>query len=117
MFTEMYNLFYKDGKKVVPVNIIDLISPVSLAFFTVLKQLRLFIIVMIVSLILLGNLNPSDYIVWFNTCFVRNFSSGCSNNRLDNLTMSSIAAKSYLNADTQKESIMKDNRRKCGIYK
>ena len=33
LFTEFYNLFYKNKKKIVPINIIDLIDPVSLAFF------------------------------------------------------------------------------------
>lgn len=58
-----------------------------------------------------------DGVVWFNTCFICYFSSDCKNNRLDKLRINSIACKSYLNADTQKESLIADQRRKSGIYK
>lgn len=33
ILTEIYNLFYKNRKKVIPVNIIDLIAPASLAMW------------------------------------------------------------------------------------
>jgi len=33
IFTEIYELFYLNNKKIIPVNIIDLIGPASLAFW------------------------------------------------------------------------------------
>ena len=32
-FNEFYNLFYSEGKKVVPVNILELLSPLSVAYW------------------------------------------------------------------------------------
>ena len=60
VFTEIYDIFYKDRKKIVPENIVDLISPISLAFWitpNLIQLLNLFIIG-IIALVLSGN--PSD---------------------------------------------------------
>ena len=113
VFTNVYHLFYIDKKKSSTCKYNRLNGSSSSSFFnlpTFYKIKNNYIVNPLVS-------DYTDGVVWFNTCFICYFSSDCKNNRLDKLRINSIACKSYLNADTQKESIMKDNRRKSGIYK
>ena len=52
----------------------------------------------------------------FNSCFVRNFASDCSNKNLED-NKGKSPKKFYSDSNTQKVSILKDNRGLSGVYK
>lgn len=117
-FTHYYNMFYTDiikvgyKKKIVPINIEELLTPALTFGFTFLYILYLFKGIFADNLVYLDYYNFSN----FGFMFFRGFSS-INKSYAENTENLLIPKKSYLNSDTEKENIIKENKNLCGIYR
>lgn len=111
LFTQYYNLFYIDKKKVVPANIMDLMDPrlitlliLAIIPFNCIINIWEGLLDLFFGFMYAGNLS-------FSALPIKGFNKDAEN------TTKFHSKKVYSNADTQKDSIIKENRKLSGVYR